>query len=364
MTFSNLFDNFCDKMEPTDPEYCGGRWKIQHSAGNTDLSLKDYEKFLTVLAFIAFLFVRIWGFREARLKESYLDSQISTPGDYTLMITGMPRDVTEKEVRTHFENYPLEDGKFAQVYRVNFAYFIGDFIELAREKNEALKKIFKEKRKPSPRQSHISSLEATVKDLDEKMKVLKRKYMHLKHRKSELFTGTCFVTFNVMKDKMDMYNKWKINFLGRVSLKYCKCLQRCYTTESERFRGKAVIVKEPPEPGDILWENLGTPVSTLIKTRALTISLTILILVASFFAILGLKYAQMAVVNKISGFLKTLLSLTITVTLLVVDVVLGIVLRKISSYEKYTTLTGYNSGVARRVATVKNFFFIKNRLFG
>lgn len=64
------------------------------------------------------------------------------------MITGMPRDVTEKEVRTHFENYPLEDGKFAQVYRVNFAYFIGDFIELAREKNEALKKIFKEKRKP------------------------------------------------------------------------------------------------------------------------------------------------------------------------------------------------------------------------
>lgn len=64
MTFSNLFDNFCDKMEPTDPEYCGGRWKIQHSAGNTDLSLKDYEKFLTVLAFIAFLFVRIWGFEK------------------------------------------------------------------------------------------------------------------------------------------------------------------------------------------------------------------------------------------------------------------------------------------------------------
>lgn len=363
MMFYNLLGGYCDKMEPIDPDYCGGRWKIQHSTGNTDLRLSNFEKLLSVVSFIVFWALRIFFFRDARLKEHYLDSQINTPADYTIMITGMPRDVTEKEVRKHFENYPLENGRFAQVYRVNFAYYIGDFIELAREKNEALKKIFKEKRKGQPRTSHISALEAKVKTLDEKMKVLKRKYMHLKHRKTELFTGTCFVTFNIMQDKVDMYNKWKINFLGRASLKYCKCLQRCYSTENERFRGKTVIVKDPPEPGDILWENLGTPFGTLVKTRAVTISLTILILVMSFFAILGLKYAQMGIVKKQqSGFVKTLLSLTITVTLIVVDVILGIVLRKISSYEKYSTLTGYNSGVATRVSTVSfkkifNFFF-------
>lgn len=363
MTFSNLFDNYCDKMEPVDPEYCGGRWKIQHSAGNTDLTLITYEKLLTLAAFFGFLLMRIVFFREARMKESQLDAQISTPGDYTIMITGMPRDVTEKEVRKHFENYPL-DGRLAQVYRVNFAYYIGDFIEIAREKNEALKKIFKEKRKDAPRLTHIQALEVKVKNFDEKMRVLKRKYMHLKHRKTELFTGTCFVTFNIMKDKADMYNKWKINFLGRASLKYCKCLQRCYTTENERFRGKSVIVKEPPEPSDILWENLGTPFGTLVKTRLVTILLTILILIASFFTILGLKYAQRALVKKTKGFVRTLLSLTITLVLLGVDIILGIVLRSISSYEKYSTLTGYNSGVARRVATVResNLFFFQGNL--
>jgi Cytosolic domain of 10TM putative phosphate transporter len=95
------------------------------------------------------LAARILWFRYARQKESYLDTQITTPPDYSLMITGMPRDVTEKEVRKTFEDYLKKNGTSSdkrRVYRVNFAYYIGDFIEIAREKNEHLKILFKEKR--------------------------------------------------------------------------------------------------------------------------------------------------------------------------------------------------------------------------
>ena len=114
-----------------------------------------------------------------------------------------------------------------------------------------------------------------------------------------------------------------------------------------------MIVREPPEPGDILWENLGTPFSILLKTRLVTFLLVVLILTISFFVILGLKFAQMTVVSRIDNNLgKTSMSLLITIVLTVVNSVLGIVLRKISSYEKYVTLTDYNSSVARRVSTV------------
>lgn len=123
------------------------------------------------------------------------------------MITGLPRDVTEKEVRHTLENYPLKKGRSGsgkRVYRVNFAYYIGDFIKIAREKNEAVKILFKEKRKPFQDKILIHQQEKKIKKLDKNLSLLKGQYSELKNRKNELFTGICFVTFNDMLDKVAM----------------------------------------------------------------------------------------------------------------------------------------------------------------
>lgn len=130
-----------------------------------------------------------------------------------------------------------------RVYRVNFAYYIGDFIKIARKKNELVKEMFKEKRKDRRDEILIKQNEIKIKELDLRLDVLKARFTDLKNTKNELFTGTCFITFNTMTDKLTMMEAWKINFIGRASLKYCKCLQRCYKTENERIKGKAVIVR-------------------------------------------------------------------------------------------------------------------------
>lgn len=308
------------------------------------------------MTFLALLVLRIVWFRFARKKESDLDSELTTPKDYSLMITGLPRDVTEKEIRRTFENYALKKGNSLmnkRVYRVNFAYYIGDFIKIAREKNESVKFMFKEKRKAFKDKVLIKQEENKIKKLDKQLKLLKGRYTDLKNRKNELFTGICFITFDSMKDKVAMKEAWKINFLGRASLKYMKCLQRCYKTENERIRGKAVIVREPPEPGDILWENLGTPFSILLKTRLVTFLLVVMLLGLSFGAILGLKYAQISYITTINkGFGRTLLGLVIALMLMIVNAIIGVVIRKISAYEKYITLTEFNSSIAKRIAFV------------
>ena len=275
----------------------------------------------------------------------------------------MPRDVTEKEVRKTFEDYLKKNGTSSdkrRVYRVNFAYYIGDFIEIAREKNEHLKILFKEKRQPWKDEILIQEEETKIKLLDKQLNQLNQKYKEIKSSKNALFTGICLITFNSMKDRDFIYEAWKINFLAKASLKYMKCLQRCYNTQNERFRGKAVVVRDPPEPGDILWENLGTPFGILLKTRLITFILVIAILVASFFAILGLKYAQLKTVGTSSNsFVRIVLGLVIAVTLIIVNAILGISIRKISSYEKYITLTEFNSSVAKRIAFVSLYFICK-----
>ena len=353
--FHNIAEGYCAKVEAeSDPNYCGPWWESYHSTGNTDLTINTVEKILTVVAFLILFAMRVFFFRLARKKKSQLDSEMTTPADYTLMITGLPRSVTEREVRKHFENYKLPgQTRRASVYRVNFAYYISDFVKIARQKNESVKKLFKEKRRPVPNQGMIRLHERSIEILDQKLDVLKTKFTHLKHRRSEMFTGVCFVTFNWMADKENMYDAWKVNFLGRMSLKYLKCLQRCVKTENERFKGKSVIVKQPPEPGDILWENLGVPVSQTIRLRATSYLVVFVLLAMNFGILLGLKYFQLNYISELTpGFFQTSLSLVISLIVLAFDVLLGIVLRYLSSYEKYITLTQFNSSVAKRVAFV------------
>lgn len=153
-----------------DDPYCGDAWKIYHTMGNQLIKLYDFEKFLIALTFFLLLLLRIFWFRQARKKAVDLDCELTTPKDYTLMITGLPRDVTEKEVRNTFENYSLSkrglSSKNNRVYRVNFAYYIGDFIRIARLKNDSLKIMFKEKRRNEPDKILIKEEEAKVKEYD------------------------------------------------------------------------------------------------------------------------------------------------------------------------------------------------------
>jgi hypothetical protein len=176
MVIFNLGGEECvsNKFVVDDGEsYCGDSWKINHTLGNRLIVVYETEKFFIALTFVLLLILRIFWFRQARKKAVDLDSEITTPKDYTLMITGLPRDVTEKEVRNTFENYTLGQrglsAKNSRVYRVNFAYYIGDFIKIARQKNESLKVMFKEKRRPWQDEILIAEEEAKVKEYDSQL---------------------------------------------------------------------------------------------------------------------------------------------------------------------------------------------------
>lgn len=60
------------------------------------------------------------------------------------MIKGLPKACTEKEVREAFESYKLKNGQSPVVYRVNFAYYISDYVSTLRKKNKVIKLLHRE----------------------------------------------------------------------------------------------------------------------------------------------------------------------------------------------------------------------------
>lgn len=356
MTIYALQGNNCDLKNATDSDYCGDAWKTRPSIGNTNYEeIYVPEKLLTSLFFVLLLITRILAFRHARKKEKLIDMDYASPGDFTMKITGLPRNISEQEVINIFSNY-RGGYKLAQIEKINFAYKIGDYVKYTREKNLKEKKIIVEQAKPSPDYNKINKWVHARNMAEQNLLVVKNKF---RMNPGQMFTGICFLTFKTQKDCEMILDHWEISSFGKVSLKYLKCLKKCYKGEAEKIWGKVVIVDEPPEPKDILWENLGTKRKEIILSRILTAFLSFVILGVSFGAILGLKLIKITYLKDrkdTGGFVSTLLNLGITISISVINALLGYAIRSLSLAEKYQTVTAYNLSVARKIATV-NFYF-------
>jgi hypothetical protein len=54
------------------------------------------------------------------------------------MVQGLPKNCTERKVKKIFEEHALPNGRKAKVVKVNFAYYIGDYIE-AKDKADTIR---------------------------------------------------------------------------------------------------------------------------------------------------------------------------------------------------------------------------------
>lgn len=346
-----VMGNNCEVMEKTISGYCGSGWKTLPSAGNRNYEkINNIEKILTIGYFALLLLTRIFAFRHARKKESVLDQDHTSPGDFTIIITGLPRNITEEEVSFIFNNY-RGGYKRAEVEKVNFAYYIGDYVKFTRLKQTKEKEIIINQMKKKPDYNKINQCVRDRNEAEINLNVVKNRF---KMNSALMFTGICFLTFKTQQDTEMILDHWEISSFGKVSLKYLKCLKKCYKGEAEKIRGKVVIVDEAPEPKDILWENLGTPTREIILNRIGAALLSFVILGISFGIILGLKYLQLNYLKDSSynNFVKTLLNLGITLSITIVNSILGMMIRSLSATGKYRTVTAYNSAVAKRIALV------------
>lgn len=348
--------NYCDQLNKLRPGYCGSKWKTHLSTGNSNFfKVNNWEKFCTVASFVLLFINRILFYKSAKHKDNMIDMEHCTPNDYTLEVKGLPPSMTSEQITQRFSR--LQNGRPVQVEKVNLAYRIGDFVQALQAKNVNERNIRMELKKKTSNSSKIMTWKQNIQKAERTLQVVKNKFEN--PSSSGIFTGRCYITYKYQKDAENVLDEWEIGFLGKVSLSYLPFLANCYKGQANRIGGKVPIVEEPPEPLDILWENLGTSVFTKYKLRFVTSFITLFMLGCSFGFILLLKYAQVKYfknrpnADQTDGFTRTMLSLAITGCISFVNMILGPLIRVISSKEKYGTVTRYNISVAKRVAMVQ-----------
>lgn len=355
--YKNATESYCSVVAETDELYCGAWWKTSTSAGNRNLSKTDpVERWLACLLLFFLLVLKICFFRVARKKDCDIDEKNTTPVDYTIMISGIPREMKESEVIDTFANYDLGENTKPVIEKINFAYYIADFVRLTKKKVSLEKKILLESKKEVKDQAKIDGYNKRISGISKELKKIQNTLDGKNgiKEKAKFFTGICFLTFKTQLDAEKVSENWKIGFFGVIAIKYVNFLRGCFTGTKERIRGRVVSVSEPPEPSDILWENLGTPFGIKIKRRLFTGFLTVILLLFSFAIILGLKYLQFEVVNSNQGseVMKLGISLGITGFISAINALLKKVMRFISLSEKYSTMTGYHTGVLWKINLV------------
>lgn len=90
------------------------------------------------------------------------------------------------------------------------------------------------------------------------------------------FTGTAFITFTTILDKLNFMDYWLMSdqmlFFYHI-IKYGRCIKKqCCAKHFSKYMwdGKIVKVRKAPEPSDILWENVGVSTNKKIKRKLMT----------------------------------------------------------------------------------------------
>ncbi len=263
------------------------------------------------------------------------------------------------------------------VNRIDFCYRSGEIIELQQKLSEINEKINKIDFDPFIKKENDKlGLEGTernyysyilpicpftycpskesLKDIiEEKEKIEERMNQLIKESKenlSERFGGAAFVTFNTTKQQETYLDQIPknfftsiINFFLKMRYLFCGC---CVDKSSTRYYKKNLVFEAAPEPEDVIFENIETkPVVRILKT-ALVYFISIILCGISFAAIYGLNLIQMYVDEHQKNqtthvVLLYVISFAITGVTSGMDVLLEIVLEKLTKWEKQVTWTNF-----------------------
>jgi hypothetical protein len=171
-----------------------------------------------------------------------------------------------------------------------------------------------------------------------------------KENTSEYFGGAAFITFTTIKQQEEYLSKlpsnffdYIINFFKNLFYIFCSC---CTKKDSLNYYKRHITFEAAPEPEDVIFENLQTKPFWRIINTLIVYFLSIIICGVSFVAIIYLNKLQKKIDNdKENKTTHTLLlyviSFGITGVTSVIDIILEIVLEKLTKWERQTTWTNF-----------------------
>lgn len=169
----------------------------------------------------------------------------------------------------------------------------------------------------------------------------------------DLYKGTAFIVFDKQIDTykiLAMFDDSPIAVIFRwIKKKFCGC---CV----DNHVGSKYSFERAPEPNDVFWENLNIHPCHRYKNVLLTYLATLGVIGICFGIIWGINQAKIELVgNKEYSNSKWVqgLSIAVSIVIIIINMLLRVVVRRFSLFEKHETYSNHNLSVAMKLTMAR-----------
>ena len=273
----------------------------------------------------------------------------TTPEDFSLIISNIQTGFADTE---HHRNVYLQVNGISPV-EINMTYKLSKFFSLEKEKFK-LKSEIKQKEElleqntktcfnnPETTKIQIEKLRKKHKDITFQLSEIMKNI----NNSQEQFSGTIIAIFDTIADADDYLSHFPQNYWEK-----SKCLLffflnkvfcSCFANKKYSFENKnKLVVRRAPEPIDIIWENLEFTINQRLIREIIINLISIILVIISFLAILGLNYIQNTYITLDSKNLQYALSIIISGLIFLINFVFKKILYELTLAEKNVSMTNF-----------------------
>jgi len=359
---------------------------VEMSIGNHGALPEEYDDQSIVaeqiLNFI-FIFVIIIGSIILRHFQSKvindIDEKNLTPSDFGVMVTNLPLNKTQDEVRDWLKTF-FED---LDIVYINYCYDIGDIVKVVRRitklqemrsyvqycRTKKLNELGMDEAEAESREIDLhppkerycccmTKKYATIEVLNEAISKSEKELEKIKNEmdvntEKDLYCGTAFIVLNKQSHAQKLEKYFEVPLITRAYSFLIYDVFRCKNSKvnNRYWDGNRVYVERAAEPTDIYWENLSVSFNDRVKKSFQTYMITFVCLLIAF----GITYGVSVIKEQFDSEGETttfeelfirIISILTSFLVVVINVILGRVIRLLSAYEKHETYSKYHLSVA------------------
>lgn len=324
--------------------------------------IDSVERILYVASWVLLNIVRILMVRHLRLMARYVDKNVSDCADFSVEIKGIHMAATVQSLRAYLDkkmlkSEALNEAISVQVAAINFVYRDTGYLVTRNNKIKVLLKGYGE----LACNHEYDRAEATKKQFeetrDEMFRLLVQQYTTPtdenddKLKKNTCFTGEAYVSFDREAEAMAVLDSLKLNWVQNMiddMLGYLPdwCDMATTSDQIHKYKGQRIYAKKAHHPLDIIWQHRGPVGCQRVARKVTSFLLMLLMFVASFFTLYGLKIWKTSVKERFFA------SLFMTIAIQVFNAIFAYIVRTLIWFEMPETKSELEYKIAFRMTMV------------
>ncbi|CAD8174102.1 unnamed protein product [Paramecium pentaurelia] len=343
----------CQLLNELGELECIDNFYSQFAKSNQDN--KDVDIAGSVLNFITTLILIVLLFlyrKRINILANKIDEKSILASDYSIIVENIPRDAKEEEIKEFFSKINNHEYK---IQKICMGFQIQQYLQILKQKQDQEKtftKILECERLGKPIPPQLPNKVDLTQTLDQLANQLDKYEENFET--SFQFSGVAIISYNTEDEANAVCKFFRAT---RLHLILSQVMRVIGQKDIRRFRDNVIVVSKAPEPGDILWGNLGVTLLEQYKRKLITNLATIFLLGICFGILFGLSYGQFSMTDTGKGeelsqaeiIAITVLGVIASVLISIINNILAIIIRKFAELEAPATKTEYDISAAKKL---------------